>query len=668
MKWRPYMGIRGKFLIAFVGLALAPLAFAAALSLNWTLDALVTSGKEELRLNLESNVAHVEHYFTDLGARTRTVASWLSEADPAAPTDTAQTQADRLLLRIADLNSDFYQVRMLSTAGMEQARVNRSRNAVDWVPHSQLQDKSKRYYVQEAIAYFASDTVPTAPYFSPIDLNREHGIVEQPHRLVFRVGHVIKSPGSADRQLLVINVFAQEILERLEAMRPNPQGEVLLIGGRDRVIKQSCVHGDCTYSFGNLRDELGAFPTTVHRDLLDGGRGVMTAGNGAYLSYAPITAGGARWKLAIVYPQALIAAPVNAMKRRFALLAVLVALAALMLAVAASRALARPTRRILGYVNRVAQGKYDVPPDVRPGDEIGDLAAGVCTMVAALQEAQAQLEGWNDVLQASVDKNVQEIRALLETKMTMERQLCRADRLASLGLLSASAAHEIGNPLGAIKTALQVVVRDPTLPVMTRETLELVFEEIDRLTEILGRMRGFVRTPQGDVRTVTLRSVYSRVVFLVESDARKKRIQLALTGDAADTVVMAPENKLEQVLLNLLVNALQAMPGPGDITVDAALADDIVRITVADTGPGIPEEQRARIFDPLYTTKAGGTGLGLAIVRQLIEELGGAVGVDCPDSGGTIIRMSVPAARTSTAQTASCEDAVPGPTHARVTL
>lgn len=204
-------------------------------------------------------------------------------------------------------------------------------------------------------------------------------------------------------------------------------------------------------------------------------------------------------------------------------------------------------------------------------------------------------------------------------------------------MLSASLAHEVGNPLASIKTIVQVHLRDPGVENGAREVLETVVSEVDRLAAILARMTGFARRPVEPSVQVTARAIFNRVALLIDAEARNKGVELELLDESLSAVITVQSQKLEQVLLNLAVNALQAIEGPGKITISAHPGARGIEVAVRDTGPGIPEEMRSRIFDPFYTTKDGGTGLGLPIARQLVAEMGGKMRIEHPESGGVAV-------------------------------
>lgn len=640
----PFLGLRGKLLIAFVGLSLGPLALMGVYGVASVSESLTDANTDHLRLELLSNARHVESYRARLAAEATMLSERVTESGLLDYTETApraKIALGRVFIQLGQLRPDYYQIRVLDMRGEELVRVNRSGDTLHFVAERDLQNKGKRYYFNEAMRLPTSKT-----YFSPIDLNIERGGTEDPQRLVFRVAHKVVDGRGRVRGLLVLNIFADDLLGRLELLRPEPQARVLLVGRDGRFVYGDCSGQPCRYEFGDVRAVLRGFaPGTVQR-LMAGEMALMVEGPEHFLSHTPIRSEGVAsdddLQLAILYPRDLVMAPVKRMRNLFLVFGALVGAVALLLAILGARSLSDPIMRILHFVRGVADGDFDQPLEVETRDEIEQLAAGVRDTARALETASSRLLGWNEELQKEVAAQVHEIEALHDNKHAMDRQLRQADRLASLGLLSASVAHEIGNPLASMKTVIQVHLKNPSVPESTRKALDLVISEVNRLGEILDRIRGYARPPRGEKVMVCLRDVYERVLLLVEREAQLEGIALELTGDGIDESIAAQGNQLEQVLLNLIVNAMQAMDHAGRVTVDGHLVAGELHLSVTDTGPGIPEEMRERVFDPFLTTKDGGTGLGLPIVRQSVGEMGGTVSIETAPGGGALLRVVLP--------------------------
>jgi len=240
----------------------------------------------------------------------------------------------------------------------------------------------------------------------------------------------------------------------------------------------------------------------------------------------------------------------------------------------------------------------------------------------------------------------------LEEQQRIELQLIRAGRLGALGEMTAGIAHEIKNPLHAMKGTAEILrdVVPPEAP--ERRMLDLHLDEIDRLAQTAERFLTFARPAPTDRRPLDLREVVRRVVSLVETQARKDGVGTVMLPSAGgDTrMVLGDADQLTQLLLNIAINGLQAMAPRGVGTLTFSI--DLERrgekrfyvARVANTGPPIPADQLERIFDPFFTTKDGGTGLGLSIGSRIADQHDGVLSVrNLPDGKGVEFSLALPA-------------------------
>ncbi len=222
-------------------------------------------------------------------------------------------------------------------------------------------------------------------------------------------------------------------------------------------------------------------------------------------------------------------------------------------------------------------------------------------------------------------------------------QTIHSEKLAEVGRMSAALAHEINNPLGVIAYAAELMLRDTDDAGFNREMLERIVNEAERMKTLTGSLLSFSRSRETRWQDVAVNAVLHDVLKLVKYELEKNALALDLQLGELATIQGDP-NKLKQVFINLLLNAVHALPRGGEIRVETAMAPgDRIRITVADNGPGIPEEIRETIFEPFFSTKKEGvgTGLGLYICRNIIEEHGGEVGLDT-SAGGASFRIILP--------------------------
>ena len=275
----------------------------------------------------------------------------------------------------------------------------------------------------------------------------------------------------------------------------------------------------------------------------------------------------------------------------------------------------------------------------KPGAEMGELE--VIPVGSAISgEASAALDFLAEQLPAVI-----ELCRVIEQKLALERELDERERMALVGQMAASISHNLKNPLGSMKTILQVQLENSSLPADARRDLSMVLGELDRLSAKLNQLlqyaRPAVRASGVAPSRVDVGAVAEQVISLLRHDAERRSVSLTLKNDSGGALIGGPQEALADIFSNLVVNAIEAMADGDAISVDVARQAENVVLTVADNGPGISAENRANIFRPFFTTKPSGTGLGLAIVERRVTELGGRVMCESPVSYGRGARFIV---------------------------
>ncbi|HXH06337.1 MAG TPA: ATP-binding protein, partial [Vicinamibacterales bacterium] len=238
--------------------------------------------------------------------------------------------------------------------------------------------------------------------------------------------------------------------------------------------------------------------------------------------------------------------------------------------------------------------------------------------------------------------------AMTESIARFQREAAQRERLSSLGRLSTVVAHEIRNPLMIIKTAVRTLRRDDADPERIRRAVADIDEEVARLNRIVSEVLDFARPIRFEAAPADLNAICRDAARAVADGDQAPEI--AIDCDPAIGLVVTDAERLRLALVNLLTNARQAVEmrdgtGPRRIGIETRrVAPDRVRIVVRDTGPGIPPEDVPRVFEPYFTTKRTGSGLGLAITRNIVEGLGGTIGVESRPEEGTAMIVELPAA------------------------
>lgn len=271
-----------------------------------------------------------------------------------------------------------------------------------------------------------------------------------------------------------------------------------------------------------------------------------------------------------------------------------------------------------------------------------------------------------DVLAGQVAIEVEGCR-LVEEKVRLERELATRERLATLGQMAAQVAHEVKNPLSAIKSIAQVMREEEALKDYDRD-LGLIVSEIDRLNRTVSQLLAFSRPSRAETRPVALRELVDSTVTLIGNEARERGVAMKVESISDVMLTGTQAGALREAFSNLVINAVQATER-GEVVIETNVepaelqgkrdgvlsrGDDSgarLILTVTDTGPGIPAEAQQKVFEPFYSTKSRGTGLGLAIVQRRAVEMGGMVELTSPvrNGQGTRFRVIVPIAGIATA-------------------
>ncbi len=238
-------------------------------------------------------------------------------------------------------------------------------------------------------------------------------------------------------------------------------------------------------------------------------------------------------------------------------------------------------------------------------------------------------------------------RQLRHSEVVLER----ANRLSSLGMLAAGIAHEIRNPLVAVKTFLDLLPNRLEDREFLTRFRDLSLSELRRVTDLIADLLTLGKSTSTERRVVEVFATVEPVVRLMESTARKRQVTLDVQVERRLPSVLADPDQLKQIVLNLLLNAIEMSPPDGIVTLALLPTSTGISLEVRDQGPGIPPEQREDIFAPFFTTKESGTGLGLALVHQMVVEHGGDISVDSTVGRGSTFRVKLPAAEVTLGRT-----------------
>jgi two-component system sensor histidine kinase HydH len=248
-----------------------------------------------------------------------------------------------------------------------------------------------------------------------------------------------------------------------------------------------------------------------------------------------------------------------------------------------------------------------------------------------------------------LESTTEELRRVNRDLQDSFEHLKRADRLSAIGQLSASLAHEIRNPLASIEGATKIVERPETSEEMRNEFLGIIRKESRRLNRLLTNLLDFSRPRRPEFQFVDVGTLLDSVITLAGHTAQQGGVELVKQLAGPAPAVESDPEQLKQVLLNLTINALQAMPEGGRIELSAGEREGSIVIAVRDQGQGIPTDELDRVFDPFYTTKETGTGLGLAVAHQIVTQHGGTLRAERNPDRGMTFSVTLPLHREVTA-------------------
>jgi two-component system NtrC family sensor kinase len=312
------------------------------------------------------------------------------------------------------------------------------------------------------------------------------------------------------------------------------------------------------------------------------------------------------------------------------------------------RVIQRPVSQLYEGTRRIADGDLDTRIELRGHDELARLAGAFNRMVQDLDAARREGIGWSQRLEEKVAQKTEELSRV-------QHQVLHMEKMASLGKLSATVAHEINNPLSGMLTYARLVRRElqeqPINPAVREELtryLNSMEQECNRCGQIVQNLLLFSRRTGAAMGTSDLNEVVQRSLMLVQHHLQLKGVKLHCELLEGNREIVADAGQIQQALVALLVNAIEAMSGlkegVGELTVRLRGSADEVQIDVGDTGPGIPPEVLPQIYEPFFSTKEAekGVGLGLAVVYGIVQRHGGRIEVESEAGRGTVFRLWLP--------------------------
>ena len=501
-------------------------------------------------------------------------------------------------------------------------------------------------YPYKAIAWKASMKGET--YYSDLVISKDTG---RPAIIFSAPIHDMENPDRPIVGVVVGNFSWPAVLEILDEV---PVQAVLLnqsgkpIGNAQTMSRPELI--------ADMLNKGPAFPQFIRKHsesvILPTGQGLLPekalssiAVQSGYLSYK-----GSDWRLILETPVAVAFAPATQTAKKLVLLIVPIILVTsgifLFLIMAF---VTRPVAFLNRAIHAIAAGDLSQQVQVHSQDEIGDLATSFNMMTSRLKESYETLEKKVDQRTSELSKTNEILKKEIEERRRLENIAVQSEKMAAVGQLAGGVAHEINNPLGVILGFAQGLVRRITPGDPHEMPLKSIEREAVRCKGLVQDLLTFSRVNRTDKDEVDLNEAIESSLSLVLAQSKVKHVSLVKNFSTNLPKIFANKNQLQQVIVNLCNNAMDAMPDGGTITLltkqSSLNGKDAVEIRVEDTGQGIPKEIQAKIFEPFFTTKevGKGTGLGLSLVYEIIQKHQGQIRVESQVGKGTAFSVCLPA-------------------------
>ncbi|NOY52313.1 MAG: HAMP domain-containing protein [Deltaproteobacteria bacterium] len=636
----PHLNIRRKLIVAFLGIGLIPVLILGSINLLTNTQALKHRTITEIHATLTAKAERIRNALRHAGKDLR-----LLSHSPSLNTFLefypgnvmGKNNLNRMLYNtlkdFARKNPIYHSIQLFNLKGKPIVSVTNDGKTIRAEGPGKTAPAGDTAFFWKALDRDQDRFVVTR------SMTPDAGVKKEKPALVFSTA--IHDQGRRVKGVLAIQLLLRDLANRARSAE-KPMGSTYLMDREETFLLR--------VDSSNAEPVRGGFPGTLKREtlqrILSGREGLITNEKNRIISYIPIQVGvdspADDWVLAVDVAEPVVLAPVHRFLFLSLIMVILLTLIGVILGVTASNQLTRPILELHQGAQRLATGDFSHRINVNSNDEIEELAEQFNRMAERLQISREQMQRSNEELQAEVRKRTE--------------QLVQAEKMAALGRLSAGIAHEIGNPLAGMKANIQLLVEKFGSDSSHHKFLERILREINRLDHFLQTFSSFARPAKAQRTACDIRKMIQDVIFFVRPEGAKQGVKIRQIFDEDLPKVMVDHQRMQQVFLNLCLNALQAMPEGGKLTIRAyggkefPESTDTVQeiiVDVSDSGTGIPAEHLPKIFDPFFTTKAQGTGLGLSIVHQIVRENNGTIEAVSNDDTGTTFRIRLKGAAQS---------------------
>jgi two-component system NtrC family sensor kinase len=398
--------------------------------------------------------------------------------------------------------------------------------------------------------------------------------------------------------------------------------------------------GDTSTVLENAAVEAAAFTTPKIQELSLYGRTFQVLYSPFILRAQPVGL------LGIAMPSSYVVSTEATSRNTFSLLFTLGTCATILVGYLLAQNIARPILRLRTMSQSVASGDLNQTINLRRSDEIGDLAEAFDQMTSHLRDRTEEAER----LYAETVQRNKELAAINARLQETQLQLIQSEKLAAIGQLTAGIVHDVKNPLTVIKGTAELMQEEPNLSDDERKELSMIRESAVKANNIVSDLLKFARQTTAEKKSQDLRETVTASIRLTTYLSRQAQVKMDVSLPDQPVMVAYDAQQVEQVFINLIANAIQAMPDRGSLQVNLEQKDGMATVSFADTGTGIPPEIINRIFDPFFTTKpeGQGTGLGLSVSYGIIASHEGRIEVQSQVGQGTTFTVFLPLEQSGT--------------------
>jgi signal transduction histidine kinase len=539
-------------------------------------------------------------------------------AEAIARRDTARLQD---LLWPIILNNSIDVVSLVGTDGVEIISLARDPQTGQYVGSQRMMDFSSVSLVTNILAGMQDNQGDKYAGF----LQTTYGAY------LFTSAPVVDAAGELQGAILT-GTRLESLLAELKAQS---LADIVVLDNNGTLVATSLVEPEEGYATVELSpDEVNEIDPSLTRD-------VVLYSRPYQMVYAPLVVRQQEMGvLGVLLPSNYIVSTEATSRNTFSLLFSLATVGVIVVGYVLSQSIARPILRLRAISQAVASGDLAQKTGIEASDEIGELASAFDTMTIRLRERTEEAAG----LYAETVQRNKELADINLRLQSTQQQLIQSEKLASVGQLTAGIVHDVKNPLAVIKGIAEELRDEPGLDPSFKDQMTVIRDNASRASTIVGDLLKFARQAKPEMKQRDMRESVEAAIRLTEYLARKGNVQVVKDVPSRTVMAYYDAGQIEQVLINLIQNAIQAMPKGGTLRINLSQAPGALAIAVEDTGTGIAPENLGRIFDPFFTTKkeGEGTGLGLSVSYGIISRHGGKIGVESKVGKGTTFTILMP--------------------------